>query len=106
MSHEQSAEIAISRIIKPAHCAINTTQGTSLIKVHLIAAARPNFSKVAALYHALKATDWAAPIFVHTGQHYDVNLSDVFFRDLGLPRPDFHLGVGNGSHAQQTGAAS
>ena len=53
------------------------------VKVHLIAAARPNFMKVAPLYHALKATDWATPVLVHTGQHYDVNMSGWFFRDLG-----------------------
>ncbi|MGH8167468.1 MAG: non-hydrolyzing UDP-N-acetylglucosamine 2-epimerase [Woeseiaceae bacterium] len=71
--------------------------------VHLIAAARPNFMKVAPLYHALKATDWCDPQIVHTGQHYDFNMSDAFFRDLGLPAPAFHLGVGSGSHAEQTG---
>lgn len=71
--------------------------------VHLIAAARPNFMKVAPLYHALKATDWCEPRIVHTGQHYDANMSDAFFRDLGLPAPAFHLGVGSGSHAEQTG---
>ena len=71
--------------------------------VHMIAAARPNFMKVAPLYHALIASDWCQPKLVHTGQHYDVNMSDVFFRDLGLPKPDFHLGVGSGSHAEQTG---
>src|SRR5947209_2843127 len=43
-----------------------------------------------------------APLVVHTGQHYDELMSDAFFRDLGLPRPDVHLGVGSGSHAQQT----
>ncbi len=72
--------------------------------VHLIAAARPNFMKVAPLYHALMATDWCRPVVVHTGQHYDANMSDAFFRDLGLPAPDHHLGVGSGSHAEQTGA--
>ncbi len=72
-------------------------------KVHLIAAARPNFMKVAPLLHALKATDWCLPILVHTGQHYDRNMSDVFFRDLGLPSPDFNLEVGSGTHAEQMG---
>ncbi len=72
-------------------------------KVHLIAAARPNFMKVAPLYHALSATDWCDVKLIHTGQHYDVNMSDVFFRDLQLPAPDFHLDVGSGSHAEQTG---
>jgi UDP-N-acetylglucosamine 2-epimerase (non-hydrolysing) len=71
--------------------------------VHLIAAARPNFMKVAPLYHALAATDWCDPAIVHTGQHYDYNMSDAFFRDLGLPEPHHHLGVGSGSHAEQTG---
>ena len=74
-----------------------------MITVHLIAAARPNFMKVAPLYHALKATDWAQPILVHTGQHYDRNMSDAILQDLGMPEPDFHLGVGSGSHAEQTG---
>ena len=71
--------------------------------VHLIAAARPNFMKVAPLYHALKATEWCKPLIVHTGQHYDFNMSDAFFRDLALPTPEFHLGVGSGTHAEQTG---
>lgn len=71
--------------------------------VHLIAAARPNFMKIAPLYHALAETDWCDPMIVHTGQHYDFNMSDAFFRDLGLPEAHFHLGVGSGSHAQQTG---
>ena len=73
------------------------------IKIHLIAAARPNFMKIAPLYHAIKKESWAEPIVVHTGQHYDLNMSDVFFQDLGLPEPDIHLGVGSGSHAEQTG---
>lgn len=71
--------------------------------VHLIAAARPNFMKVAPLYHALKAAKWANPVLVHTGQHYDHNMSDAILQDLGIARPDFHLGVGSGSHAEQTG---
>ncbi|MBT5047953.1 MAG: UDP-N-acetylglucosamine 2-epimerase (non-hydrolyzing) [Rhodospirillaceae bacterium] len=74
----------------------------SEIVVHLIAAARPNFMKVAPLYHELAATDWCRPVLVHTGQHYDANMSDTFFEDLRLPKPDFHLGVGSGTHAEQT----
>lgn len=74
-----------------------------MTNIHLIAAARPNFMKVAPLFHALKATDWATPKLIHTGQHYDANMSDVFFRDLQLPTPDHHLEVGSGSHAEQTG---
>jgi len=71
--------------------------------IHLIAAARPNFMKIAPLYHALKKESWAQPVIVHTGQHYDLNMSDVFFQDLNLPAPDIHLGVGSGTHAEQTG---
>jgi len=73
------------------------------VTVHLIAAARPNFMKVAPLYHALKATDWATPVLIHTGQHYDRNMSDAILEDLRVPTPDFHMGVGSGSHAEQTG---
>jgi len=69
----------------------------------LIAAARPNFMKIAPLFHALKKEDWASPIIVHTGQHYDLNMSDAFFEDLAIPEPDLHLGVGSGTHAEQTG---
>jgi len=71
--------------------------------IHLIAAARPNFMKIAPLYHALKAEAWAEPVIVHTGQHYDINMSDAFFTDLRLPAPQVHLGVGSGTHAEQTG---
>ncbi len=71
--------------------------------IHLIAAARPNFMKVAPLYHALAADRRFVPHIVHTGQHYDANMSDAFFTDLGLPEPHHHLAVGSGSHAEQTG---
>lgn len=71
--------------------------------IHLICAARPNFMKIAPLYHTLRKEDWAHPIIVHTGQHYDPNMSDSFFTDLGLPIPDIHLGIGSGTHAEQTG---
>ena len=59
--------------------------------------------KIAPLYHALAATDWAEPVLVHTGQHYDHNMSDAILQDLGVPQPDYHLGVGSGSHAEQIG---
>jgi UDP-N-acetylglucosamine 2-epimerase (non-hydrolysing) len=71
--------------------------------IDLIAAARPNFMKIAPLYHALKAESWCVPRIVHTGQHYDANMSDAFFVDLGMPKPHVHLGVGSGSHGEQTG---
>lgn len=73
------------------------------LKIHLIAAARPNFMKIAPLFHELQKREWAEPGIVHTGQHYDVNMSDEFFEDLMLPEPNTHLGVGSGSHAEQTG---
>jgi UDP-N-acetylglucosamine 2-epimerase (non-hydrolysing) len=71
--------------------------------VHLVAAARPNFMKVAPLWHALHAAPDFEPVLIHTGQHYDPNMSDAIFADLRLPQPDHHLGVGSGSHAEQTG---
>src|SRR3546814_15969209 len=75
---------------------------TSPLKVHLIAAARPNFMKVAPLYHALRRTAWCAPLVVHTGQHYDHNMSGAFLAELGLPDTDHHLAFGSGSHPQPT----
>lgn len=76
---------------------------TGPLVIDLIAAARPNFMKVAPLYHALTRESWCRPRIVHTGQHYDANMSDAFFADLGLPEAHVHLGVGSGSHAEQTG---
>jgi UDP-N-acetylglucosamine 2-epimerase (non-hydrolysing) len=58
--------------------------------------------KVAPLYRALSKESWAEPVIVHTGQHYDANMSDAFFQDLDLPRPDIALGVGSGTHAEHT----
>jgi len=70
--------------------------------IYLVAAARPNFMKIAPLYHALSAEPWAEPRIIHTGQHYDKNMSNAFFRDFGLPVPYVNFGVGSGSHAEQT----
>ncbi len=70
--------------------------------IHLIVAARPNFMKVAPVYHQLKTEGWCTPLLVHTGQHYDANMSDAFLQDFNLPEPDIHLGIGGGSHAEQT----
>lgn len=74
-----------------------------MISVHLIAAARPNFMKIAPLLLQLRSQPWCRVFLVHTGQHYDANMSDAFFRDLGIPEPDYHLGIGSGTHAEQTG---
>jgi UDP-N-acetylglucosamine 2-epimerase (non-hydrolysing) len=72
-------------------------------KLLLVAGARPNFMKVAPVIREIQRR---APHFeyrlVHTGQHYDEGMSDVFFRDLGIPKPQHHLNVGSGSHAVQT----
>ncbi len=71
-------------------------------KVLCVAGARPNFMKIAPLLAAFRdATRFQARL-VHTGQHYDAKLSGIFFDELGIPRPDIELGVGSGSHAQQT----
>lgn len=75
------------------------------MKIDLISAARPNFMKIAPLYHQLKASkevNFDISI-IHTGQHYDKNMSDDFFKDLKLPNPDIHLGVGGGTQAEQVG---
>lgn len=73
------------------------------MKIHLIAAARPNFMKIAPLYHELKKYQDIEVSVVHTGQHYDVNMSDKFFEEFNLPIPDIHLGIGGGSHAENVG---
>jgi len=79
-------------------------EASSPMKIDLVAAARPNFMKVAPLYHALSAHPGEFNVrVVHTGQHYDPNMSEWFFRDLGLPTPDVNLEVGSGTHAEQTG---
>src|SRR5262245_19442477 len=72
------------------------------ISLVVVAGARPNFMKVAPLLTALAADENFAPCLVHTGQHFDDNMSGQFFRDLGLPDPAYHLGAAGGSHAQQT----
>lgn len=67
-----------------------------------IVGARPNFMKVAPVYRALARRIGVNQSLIHTGQHYDANMSDVFFRELEIPTPDVNLNVGSGSHAQQT----
>jgi UDP-N-acetylglucosamine 2-epimerase (non-hydrolysing) len=75
-----------------------------MTKLMLIAGARPNFMKLAPLYFELKKyPQLFEPLIVHTGQHYDFGMSDIFFSQFGLPSPDFFLQVGSGSHAYQTG---
>ncbi len=69
-----------------------------------VVGARPQFVKLGPIARAAGAHADVEHIIVHTGQHYDPLLSDVFFRDLGIPQPDAHLGVGSGTHGRQTGA--
>jgi len=72
------------------------------IKLAMVAGARPNFMKIAPLMKALDGDADFEVMLIHTGQHYDDNMSGQFFRDLGIPQPQYHLEVGSGSHAQQT----
>ena len=72
------------------------------MNVFHIVGARPNFMKVAPVMNALKTRKHVVQTLVHTGQHYDANMSDVFFEQLGIPAPDVNLAVGSGTHARQT----
>jgi len=82
------------------------------LKWILVVGARPNFMKIAPLIRAIDKNNNSThgpelphihSVLVHTGQHYDINMSDSFFKDLKLPKPDMHLGVGSGNHGEQTG---
>ena len=73
------------------------------IKIISVVGARPNFIKIAPIHKAfLKYKDRVEHKICHTGQHFDEKMSRVFFEELEMPRPDFYLGVGSGSHASQT----
>ena len=72
------------------------------MKIINVVGARPNLMKIAALMNAYAKCDSIEPLLVHTGQHYDENMSDLFFRQLGIPEPDLNLEVGSASHAVQT----
>ncbi|MCC7172875.1 MAG: UDP-N-acetylglucosamine 2-epimerase (non-hydrolyzing) [Planctomycetes bacterium] len=71
-------------------------------RVIVVVGARPNFMKAAPVLRALEVRGVVEPVLLHTGQHYDERMSDLFFRDLGMPEPAVNLEVGSGSHAQQT----
>jgi UDP-N-acetylglucosamine 2-epimerase (non-hydrolysing) len=78
------------------------SSGAGKIRILAVAGARPNFMKIAPLLRAMKKRPRIEAFLVHTGQHYDAAMSDAFFRDLGMPKPDVNLAVGSGSHAAQT----
>lgn len=73
------------------------------MKIANIVGARPSFIKAAAVCAAARADGRLEDVLIHTGQHYDADMSDIFFTQLGIPRPDIELGVGSGGHGQQTG---
>ena len=70
------------------------------MKIITIIGARPQFIKAAAVSRVIRSC--VQEKFIHTGQHYDVNMSDIFFEEMDIPHPDYNLGVGSGSHAKQT----
>jgi UDP-N-acetylglucosamine 2-epimerase (non-hydrolysing) len=75
---------------------------TKRLKILNIVGARPNLPKIAPLMRVMKQHADVEPVLVHTGQHYDAGLSDIFFQQMGIPAPDVNLEVGSGSHAAQT----
>jgi UDP-N-acetylglucosamine 2-epimerase (non-hydrolysing) len=102
-AHDTRLEAAdgIRRFCRTAGC--GTFVDWSPVKILSVVGARPQFVKLAPIHQAAVAAG-AEHVIVHTGQHYDPMLSDVFFADLGIASPDVHLGVGSGSHGVQTGA--
>ena len=83
------------------------TNKQTIIKILTVVGARPNFMKIAPFVRAVKKFNESAKvkiknIIVHTGQHYDENMSQVFFDELGIPAPNYNLNVGSGSHGKQT----
>jgi UDP-N-acetylglucosamine 2-epimerase (non-hydrolysing) len=73
------------------------------IKILLVAGARPNFMKIAPIYHELKKHRRLNTVLVHTGQHYDIEMSEIFFKQLKMPKPNISLRIGSDTHAKQTG---
>src|SRR5688500_7944192 len=74
----------------------------SIMKIATVIGARPQFIKASALSLAIRARPDTQETIIHTGQHYDANMSRIFFEDQQIPKPKYELGVGSGSHAEQT----
>lgn len=74
-----------------------------MTKILTVIGARPQFIKAATVSRAVARRDGLREVIVHTGQHFDANMSDIFFEELAIPRPDHHLGIGGGSHGAMTG---
>jgi len=79
------------------------------MRIILVCGARPNFMKIAPIMRAIERHNDSSnansiePVLIHTGQHYDYEMSQVFFENLDLPEPDFYLGIGSGTLPEQTG---
>src|SRR4051812_24732413 len=73
------------------------------MKIVTVLGARPQFIKAATVSREIAARSGISEVIVHTGQHYDPNMSDVFFEELEIPQPDHHLGIGGGPHGAMTG---
>ena len=73
------------------------------MKIATVVGARPQFIKAAVVSRALRVIPGVEEICIHTGQHYDRNMSDIFFEELEIPRPDYYLGIGSGPQGAQTG---
>ena len=72
------------------------------MKIASVVGARPQFIKTAAVSRALRAIEGVKETLIHTGQHYDANMSSVFFEELEIPHPDYNLGIGSATHGAQT----
>ena len=79
------------------------TDDTGKVRIVNVVGARPNFMKMAPIYRCMLAQPRFDPYLIHTGQHYDHAMSELFFQQLGLPEPHRYLGVGSGDHGEQTG---
>lgn len=73
------------------------------MKILTVVGARPQFIKAAVFSRKIKSYSGVEEVIIHTGQHYDTNMSDIFFDELDIPKPDYNLGIGSGFHGEQTG---